>query len=180
MKNKDYLLSNPSIVFKKAVIHNNERCDIHHIDTGRLDNISDNLKLKAHAVCIYNGKMLLVNHSKWDIWSLPGGTRDEGESIEETLKREIKEETNCKIINYQLITAQKIINPNSNKYHYRLQYLCYVIPLGDFKNDPAGSIGKITWINPNKFEEYIEKKEFKKIIIRTAIKILRNYENRKG
>lgn len=46
-----------------------------------------------------NGKLLIVNHSEYDIWSIPGGTRDDGEPIEEILKREIKEETNSEVVN---------------------------------------------------------------------------------
>lgn len=125
---------------------------------------------------MYNGKMLLVNHPEWDIWSLPGGTRDEGESIEETLKREVKEETNCKVVACRPISVQKVVSPSSDKCYYGLQYLCEVIPLGDFEKDPAGNISKIIWIDPNRFEEYVENKEFKKAIIRRAIKVLRDHK----
>lgn len=180
IKNSDYISDRHPIIFEKVVTHDNERCDVHHIDVEHFDDIPDNKKLKAHAVCMHNGKMLLVNHPEWDIWSVPGGTRDKGESIEETLKREVEEETNCRVVDYRPIAVQKIISPGGNKYHYRLQYLCDVIPLGDFKKDPAGNISKITWIDPNKFEEYIENKEFKKVIIRRVIDILRNHENRKN
>ncbi len=178
-KNIDLSDENPTI-FEKALTHENERCDVHHIDVEHFDNIPDNLKLKAHAVCIHNGKMLLVHHPEWDIWSLPGGTRDEEESIEEALKREVEEETNCNIIDYYPMAVQKIVSPTSDKYHYRLQYLCNVIPLGNFEKDLAGNISKIIWIDPHKFEEYVENKEFKKIIIRRAINFLKKHENRKN
>lgn len=174
---KKLLEINPT-VFEKAVTHDGERCDVHHFDVDNFDEISDELKLKAHAVCIHNGKMLIVNHPEWDIWSIPGGTRDDGELIEETLKREIQEETNCEVINFIPIAYQKIVSPDGRKYHYRLQYLCDVTPVGEFKSDVAGNINKISWIEPSKFEEYIENKEFKRMIIRRALGLLKNYENR--
>ncbi len=174
-------LSNTSpTIFEKAVTHEGERCDLYHIDTDNFNEIDDNLKLKAHAVCIYNGKMLVVNHPEWDIWSIPGGTREEGELIEETLKREIMEETNSKILDFRPISYQKIISPDGNKYHYRLQYLCNIEPLGEFQGDTGGNINKITWIEPKKFEEYIENKEFKKMIVRRALEIIKNNENREN
>lgn len=174
------LSSRNPIIFEKAITYNNEKCDVHHIDVEHFNDIPDDLKLKAHAVCIYNGEMLLVHHPEWDIWSLPGGTRDEGESIEETLKREIKEETNCRVVDYRPIAVQKIISPTTSKHYYRLQYLCNVVPLGGFDKDPAGNINKITWIEPDKFEEYIENKEFKRVVIRRALEVLKNYEDRKN
>lgn len=169
---------NPTI-FEKAITHEKERCDLHHIDTDHFDEIPDELKLKAHAVCLYNGKMLLVNHPEWDIWSIPGGTRDNGEQIEETLKREITEETNCRVVDLMPIAYQKIISPDGKRHHYRLQYLCNVVPLGEFQEDIAGNIDKIAWIEPSSFEKYIENKEFKKMTIRRALECLKKYENRK-
>jgi len=178
IQNDKRLLEVNPTVFKRVITHNGERCDIHHYDIDNFDEIPDELRLKAHAVCIHNGKMLIVNHSEWDIWSIPGGTRDDGESIEEALKREIREETNCEVVNFIPIAYQKIVSPDEKKYHYRLQYLCDVIPLGEFKSDVAGNINKIFWIEPNKFEEYIENKEFKKMTIRRALGLLKNDENR--
>lgn len=168
------------VIFKKAVSHNGEECDVCHMDADNFDDIPDELKLKAHAVCLHNGKMLLVNHLDWDIWSIPGGTRDSGESIEETLKREIMEEANCEVINYRPISYQGVIGPSGEIKHYGLQYLCDVVPLGDFKKDPAGNISKIAWINPSDFEGYIENKEFKRSIIRRAIELLDSHKQGSG
>jgi len=177
IREKPEFLKGDMKLFKKAINHNGERCSVCHVDVNHFDDIPDELKLKAHAVCINNGKMLLVNHPEWDIWSIPGGTRDEGESIEETLKREILEETNCKVVDYRPIAYQKVIGPLGDIRHYRLQYMCDVVPLGDFKEDPAGNVDKISWIRPSDFERYIENKEFKRVVIRRALELLETYEN---
>jgi ADP-ribose pyrophosphatase YjhB (NUDIX family) len=39
----------------------------------------------------------LVQHHKSDIWTLPGGHVDEGETLHQAMKREIKEEFNIKM-----------------------------------------------------------------------------------
>mgnify|MGYP001558621285 FL=1 len=178
IQDDEELFDASSVIFKEAITHEKERHDLHHIDTNNFDELQDDLKLKAHAVCMYNGKMLLVNHPEWDIWSIPGGTREKGEPIEKTLIREIMEETNCRVVDFTPIAYQKIISPKGDKFHYRLQYLCNVVPFGEFKEDISGNIDKIAWIEPNSFEEYIENKEFKKMTIRRAFKYLKN-ENRK-
>lgn len=159
--------------FKDAVTHNGRRCDVVHVDVDNFDGIPDILILKAHAVCVWDNKLLLVNHSEWDIWGIPGGSRDSGESIEQTLIREVQEETNCDVLDYKPIGYQKIISPD-NEIHYCLQYLCAVKPIGDFEADPAGNINKIIWINPDDFKKYIEKKEFKEVVIQRAIEILQD------
>lgn len=155
-------------IFKNVVTHNGYRCDVSYTDSNNFDDISDELILKAHAVCFCDDKMLLVGHPDWNIWGIPGGTREKGESIEQTLIREILEETNCEVLNYSPIGYQKIITPE-NSIHYRAQYICNVKPIGEFKFDVGGNIDKIKWINPQEFKKYIEKKEFKEIVIQRAL-----------
>ena len=155
-------------IFKNTITHNGRQCDVHHTDVDNFDAVPDDLALKAHAVCFWNGKMLLVHHAQYDIWSIPGGTREPGESTEETLKREILEETNCEMIDCVPIAHQKVISSDGDDY-YRLQYKCNVIPRGAFKEDIAGHVDRIAWINPDDAEQYIEDKEFKKAVIRRAV-----------
>lgn len=166
--------------FINAISYKGQKCDVVYIHTETFDSIPDKLILKAHAVCFYDNKILLVNHSEWDIWSIPGGTRNENESIDQTLAREIKEETNCEVLDFKPISYQKIISPDGNT-HYRLQYICNVKPLGEFEADSAGSVCKIIWIDPENFKEYIEKKEIRKAVLQRAVDVHKSkYENTKN
>ncbi len=152
-----------STFFKKALTHNNQRCNLIHLNVDDFEDIPDNLKIKAHAVCMYKKKMLLAHHLEWGIWGLPGGTRKEGETIEETLKREIKEETNCGVVDFKPISAQKILNPNNHdEYYYRLQYICNVFPLADFKKDLGGDVNDIIWIEQKIMKNILKIKNSKK------------------
>ena len=45
------------------------------------------------AVVVDAGRLLLVHRADNDLWALPGGGHEVGESIEDTVVREVKEET---------------------------------------------------------------------------------------
>ena len=162
---------NREILFPKALSHNNERCDVYYAETDNFSEIPDNLKLKAHAVCFYDGKMLLVNHITWNLWGIPGGSREPEETIEATLEREILEESNCKVETCAPIAYHRVVHPDGEM-HYRLKYICNVIPIGRFTADPAGHIAKTTWINPVDFEKYLEQKEHYIVFVRKAVELM--------
>lgn len=44
---------------------------------------------------IYEGKWVYVRHKERKTWEIAGGHREQGETIEETAKRELFEETGC-------------------------------------------------------------------------------------
>lgn len=155
-------------IFDKAVTYKGERCDVEYVSVNSFDRIPDACVEKAHAVCFHNGKLLLVNHSSWNVWGVPGGSREDGETIIQTLTREILEETNCTVVQSFPLGYIRVIHPTEDDV-YRLQFVCFVEPTGEFEEDPAGGIDKILWIDPAEFEAYIENKEFKKVIVRDAI-----------
>ena len=45
------------------------------------------------AIVVDDGRLLLVHRADNDLWALPGGGHEVGESIEDTVVREVKEET---------------------------------------------------------------------------------------
>ncbi|MFA4819511.1 MAG: NUDIX domain-containing protein [Candidatus Aenigmatarchaeota archaeon] len=51
----------------------------------------------SRAILMNNGKIALMNVTKHNYHKLPGGGIEKGESIEDALFREMKEETGCKI-----------------------------------------------------------------------------------
>ena len=51
------------------------------------------------------GRILLQRRSDYGNWGLPGGAMEPGESIEETMIREVKEETGITLKEYQFLTV---------------------------------------------------------------------------
>ncbi len=72
----------------------------------------------AAAIIVNNeGKILLQNSSVVDRWMLPGGCQELGETFEETIIREIKEETNLDV-NINDLNLINIISGKSRKHTY--------------------------------------------------------------
>lgn len=86
-------------------------------------------------------------------YSLPGGTVEEGESFEETLKREVMEESACEILESQLIGYVKDTELPSGKIKYQLRYWAEVKPLDQPINDPAGKATSREIVNINEANE---------------------------
>ncbi|MBU0998759.1 NUDIX domain-containing protein [Patescibacteria group bacterium] len=74
------------------------------------------------------GKVFLMTSPKWKgKYVVPGGHIELGETIEEAVKREIKEETNLDIFNIQFITLQEFIfgeDFHQKKHFLFLDYAC--------------------------------------------------------
>ncbi len=75
---------------------------------------------------ILNDQILLIKHShhKYGVeyWLLPGGGREEGESEEECVQREMKEETNLDVVVERLLLETAGL-PNTTYRSYKT-YLC--------------------------------------------------------
>lgn len=63
------------------------------IEVGFYDNIDDALLKFAVIISRTNGKWVLCKHKERDTYEVPGGHREENETILDTAKRELKEET---------------------------------------------------------------------------------------
>tara|TARA_Y100000590_G_C15695487_1_gene1004970 strand:+ start:1373 stop:1846 length:474 start_codon:yes stop_codon:yes gene_type:complete len=75
------------------------------------------------SLVIYKDNLLLVKKNKSDnLWSLPGGAVELGETLETALKREVMEETTIEIEVLSLINNLDIIRFDNNK-NIRLHYV---------------------------------------------------------
>lgn len=125
-----------------------------------------------HAFCFYKDKMVLVKHPKSG-WMPPGGHIESGESYEETVVREVKEETNMKVLYQKLIGFIDVEEPD--RVVRQTRSFCLVEPYGDFICDEDGEITEIKLIDPKDYKQYFNWGEIGDRIMERTLEIKNKY-----
>ena len=125
-------------------------------DADSFENLDKEKCRQVYGVCLCEGKMVIGYGGQKQNWGLIGGTIEEGETFEETLKREIQEEANMELISCKPVGYQKVTDTRDNKIIYQLRYVCAARPYGPFVSDPAGAITEIKLIDPADCKKYFD------------------------
>ena len=112
---------------------------VHDLELYEADDISNlGFTNQAQAVPFVDDDHIVIFKHIDGYYSLPGGTIEEGEKFEETLRREVKEECACAVLDYGLIGYVKGTEVKSGKIKYQLRYWAKVKLLDEPINDPCG------------------------------------------
>ncbi len=144
--------------------------DLEYDDVENFDSLPRELCTQVYGVCFCDDKLVIGFGGKKNDWGLIGGTIEPGETFEETLKREIIEESNMEVKDWLPIGYQKITDKNGT-IKYQLRAVCLVQKLGDFIEDPAGSIKEIKLVDPAKYKQYFDWGEVGERIISRALEL---------
>ena len=87
---------------------NGDVYDVEYYDTNSYDELRDKGVIHIGALCFCEGKLLIVHDKDRKSWTPIGGSIEAGETIEEALIREIKEEGNMKVLHHEIIGSNKI------------------------------------------------------------------------
>ena len=115
---------------------------------------SDNVVHGVHAICFYGDKLVIVYADKKKYWTPPGGAIEDGESYQEAITREVKEESNMNVIKQQVIGYQDVTDEYDQTVR-QVRSFCIVEPAGEFISDPDGDITEIKLIDPKDFRKYV-------------------------
>lgn len=91
------------------------------------DSVEDKLLKFAVIIARHNGKYVFCKHKERDTYEVPGGHREIGENIEETARRELKEETGAidftiKPICFYSVTGKTRVNESGEESFGALYY----------------------------------------------------------
>ncbi|MCL5733817.1 MAG: NUDIX hydrolase [Patescibacteria group bacterium] len=91
---------------------------------------------QALGLCVNdNNEVIIVSDDEGKNWGLPGGTVEPGETIQQTLEREVMEEVDIEISEIKFLGLQKIINKSNIIYQSR--FFCRVKKVLPQTIDPA-------------------------------------------
>ena len=107
---------------------------------------------------VYKGDMILVinrTKSDWPGLSFPGGHLEEKETLEESVVREMKEETGLEIKNPKLCAIKEWDWGNG------VRYLGLLYKTNDFKGElKSSNEGEVFWINKKDINKYELSQDF--------------------
>ena len=132
----------------------------------------------VHAYCFVDDKIVVVYSRKKGYWTPPGGSIEPGESVEDTVIREVREETNMRVLQQEIIGYQDVYE--SERIVRQTRSYCKVEPIGDFVSDPDGDITEIKLIDPKDHKQYFDWGVIGDRLIERALEIQENFNrNRK-
>ncbi len=109
------------------------------------------------AIIAKDGKVLLCKRATGPCkgkWDLPGGFLEEGESAEEGLRREMREELGVEIKIEKLIG---VIGPTHYRFdgqdNYNMDIYYLAEPIGEPKPVSNSEVAEIAWFDPDKLPE---------------------------
>ena len=126
----------------------------HYVEDEPTSNLNDGNWIDGvHAICFCGDKIVMVYADKKGTWGPPGGGIEKGETYQEATIREIKEESNMKVLHQEYIGYQDVTD-DVGKTHRQARVFCIVEPYGDFEKDPDNDITQIKVIDPKDYKQY--------------------------
>ena len=127
------------------------------------------------AVVICDGKILLEkrkNDPGKGKWSIPGGLVELGEGVEQTVIREVKEETGLKVEKPEHIDiVDNIIRDSNGEIEYHFVIIDYFVKLKGGTLKAQSDAEELRWVTFDKVEEYDLTKTFREFFQRNKPKL---------
>lgn len=131
-----------------------QMCPVVYHDIESLAELGGKKVDSVSAFCFCGNKLVIVFSEKKGYWTPPGGAVENGENVEGAVIREVKEETNMRVIRQKLIGYQDVFEPEKTR--IRARVACLVESDGDFTADPDGDITEVKLIEPSDYKKYFD------------------------
>ena len=112
------------------------------------DTIDDSLLNFAVIISKFKGKWVYCKHKERNTYEIPGGHREQGESILETAKRELYEETGAVKYKIEPIGVYSVTGKNkTNESGQETFGMLYYAEIEEFENELHSEIEKIGFLD---------------------------------
>ena len=128
--------------------------DVEWYDVLSKDQIPDLPWHQVYIVGDYKGKVPIVIYPNSPD-NLPGGKTEPGETLEQTMVREVKEETNMRVLSWEPLGYQACIRRETGQVRHQFRAYAKLEKIGEFVNDPGGNIQGYKLIELAKINAYI-------------------------
>lgn len=129
-------------------------------------NPSQNIRIRVAGILVKDGQILLVRHEKAgkSYWLIPGGGVEFGESAEEALAREFREEVGLEIQVGKLVLVHDSIPPTRHRQVLNL-YFVVTADKTDLKVTPDAVLRDAAFHSISEFAQMTVKPDVKKEIL---------------
>lgn len=104
------------------------------------DNVDDSLLKFAVTISKSNGKWVFCKHKERNTYEVPGGHRENGESILDAAKRELKEETGAIDFTIKPVCAYSVkgktrVNENADAETFRMLFIADIYSFEEIRSE---------------------------------------------
>jgi len=127
-------------------------------------------------VIVCNGRILLEkrkNEPGKGKWSIPGGLVELGEEVEQTVIREVKEETGLEVEkpeHIDVVSNLEMDEKGRTKYHFVI--IDYFVKLKGGKLKASSDAAELRWVEFDEVEKYDLTKIFREFFVRNHEKLI--------
>jgi mutator protein MutT len=130
------------------------------------------------AVIIQDGRILLEkrkNEPGKGKWSIPGGLVELGESVEQTVLREVEEETGLEVEKPEHIdVVDNVVRDDNGEIKYHFVIVDYFVKLKGGTLKASSDAEELKWVSLNDVEKYDLTKTFREFFQRNKQKLERS------
>lgn len=110
------------------------------VEVSFFDRVDDSLLQFAVIIARTDGRWVFCKHRERDTYEVPGGHREEGESIFETARRELKEETGAvdfeiKPVCVYSVKGKTSVNKNSGDVSYGMLFIADIFSFEEIHSE---------------------------------------------
>lgn len=134
----------------------NGHVDVEWYDVLEVNEIPDLNWQHVYIIGSLDGKVpVVISRNHEGKYNLPGGRTEQKETVEETMRREVEEELNMEVIAWKPLGYQKCTRAGSDDIAYQFRAYAKLRKIGDFTNDPGGSVIGHELVNLDELNNYI-------------------------